>query len=108
MGGYIFYPGEVATPTGSLELIKLMINSVLSQPGACFACFNIKNFYIDTSLEDQEYVRIKLTDIPQEFIDEYDLTKYVRHGCIYFVIIRSAYGLKQSRKLFNNLLRTRV
>ena len=53
-------------------------------------------------------VCIKLTDIRQEFIDEYDLTKYVQHGWIHFAIIRSAYGLKQSRKLFNNLLRTRV
>jgi hypothetical protein len=32
-GEKIFYPGEVATPTGSLELIKLMSNSVLSRPG---------------------------------------------------------------------------
>ena len=85
-----------------------MINSVLLQPGACFACFNIKNFYIDTSLEDQEYVRIKLTDIPQGFIDEYNLTKHVRHGWIYFDIIRSAYGLKQFGKLSNDLLRTRL
>ena len=53
-------------------------------------------------------MRIKLTDIPQEFIDEYNLTEYVRHGLIYFSIIRSAYGFKQSVKLSNNLLRSRL
>ena len=78
--GTIFYLGEVSTPTGSLKRIKLMINSALLQPGARFAWFDIKNFDLDTPLEDAEYVCIKLTDIPQEFIDEYDLTKNVRHG----------------------------
>ena len=48
VGGNIFYPGEVATLTGSLGLTTLTINSVMSQPGARFACFNIKNFYLDT------------------------------------------------------------
>ena len=36
------------------------------------------------------------------------MTKFVRHGWIYFAIIRSAYGLKQSGKLSNNLLRKRL
>ena len=85
-----------------------MINIVLLQPGARFVCFDIKNFYLDASLEEPEYVRIKHTDIPQEFIDGYKLTKYGRHEWIYFAIIRSAYGLKQSGKLSNALLRTRL
>ena len=33
-GNRICYPGDVATPTGSLELVKLIINSVLSRKGA--------------------------------------------------------------------------
>ena len=33
----IVFPGEVATPTASLELVKLIVNSVLSCPGAKFA-----------------------------------------------------------------------
>ena len=28
-GSQIFYPGDVGTPTGSLDLVKLIINSVL-------------------------------------------------------------------------------
>ena len=32
IGGSIFYPDDVATPTGSLEIIKLMINSLLLWP----------------------------------------------------------------------------
>ena len=30
------YPGDFATPTGSLELLKLIINTVLSRPGKKF------------------------------------------------------------------------
>ena len=107
-GGDIYYDGDVATPTGSLELVKLMINSVLSRPNAQFACFDISNFYLDTPLEKPEYVRVKLTDIPQEFIDEYNLLASQRHGWVYFEIIRGCYGLKQSGKLANDLLRTRL
>ena len=32
----VSYPGDVATPKGSLELLKLIINSTLSPPGARF------------------------------------------------------------------------
>ena len=42
-GMHICYPGDVAAPTGSLDLVNLIINSVLSRPGARFSCFDIKN-----------------------------------------------------------------
>ena len=45
-----------------------------------------KFFYLGTSLDRPEYVKIKLADIPQEFVDEYDLTKYARNGWLYFEI----------------------
>ena len=106
-GGDIYYAGDVATPTGSLELVKLIINSVISRPGAKFACFDVKNFYLDTPLEEPEYVWIKLTDIPQEFLDEYTLLNFQRNGWIYFEIIHECYGLKQSVKLANDLLMKR-
>ena len=41
-GNCVSYPGDVATPTGSLELLNLIINSTLCRPGARFACFDIK------------------------------------------------------------------
>ena len=105
-GSGIYYAGDVATHTGSLELVKLIINSVISCPGAKFACFDVKNFNLDMPLEEPEYVRIKLTDIPQEFLDEYTLLNFQRNGWIYFEIICECYGLKKSGKLANDLLRT--
>ena len=107
-GDDIYYAEDVATPTGSLELVKLIINSVRSRPGAKFACFDVKNFYLDTPLEEPEYVRIKLTYIQQELLDEYTLLNFQRNGWICFGIIRECYGLNQSGKLANYLLRTRL
>ena len=107
-GNLICYPGDVSTPTGSLELAKLVFNSVLSRRGAKFACFDIKNFYLCTPLDRFEYVRIKLADIPDEFINEYDLTSKVRDGWAYFEIRRGVYGLPQSGKLANDLLKKRL
>ena len=60
----IKYPGEVGTKMTSLDLPKLLLNSVLSLKGAKFVTFDIKNFYHQTPLKRLEYVRIKLVDIP--------------------------------------------
>ena len=72
-GSPICYPGDVGTNTASLELFKLLLNSVLSRKGARFSSINLKNFYLDTPMPDPEYVCIKITDIPAEFIEEYQL-----------------------------------
>ena len=107
-GNRICYPGDCGTKTGSLETTKTMFNSVLSRPGAKFACFDIKNFYLGTPLDRPEFVRIKLADIPQEFIDEYNLLEYEHDGWVYFEISNGVYGLKQAGKLANDLLTTRL
>ena len=104
----ICYPGDTGTKTRSLELVKLLLNSVLSTKDAKFACFDISNFYLGTPLDRPEYVRIQLAIIPQEFIDEYDLTAFTHHGWVYFEITKGVYGLKQAGKLANDLLTQRL
>ena len=59
-------------------------------------------------MERSEYVRIKLSDIPQEFIEEFDLTEAAQNGWIYFEILRGCYGLPKSGQLDNDLLRTHL
>ena len=107
-GNRICYPGDVGTKTAPLELVKLMINSVLSRKNAKFCTFDIANFYLGTPLDRPEYVRIRLDDVPQEFIDEYNLTHHVRDGWVYFKIVRGVYGLPQSGILANQLLEKRL
>jgi hypothetical protein len=42
-GNNLTYPGDVGTPTGSIELIELLVNSILSQHNARLATMDLKN-----------------------------------------------------------------
>jgi hypothetical protein len=57
---------------------------------------------------EPEYVRIKLADISDEFIKEYNLTGCDCNGWIYFEIRQGCYGLPQAGILANDLLRSRL
>ncbi len=103
-GNRICYPGNVGTNTASLELLKLLLNSVLSQKGAPFCSMDLKNFYLDMPMPVPEYVCIKILDIPTKFIDKYKLTGLDHNGWIYFEICLGCYGLPQAGILANNLL----
>ena len=87
-GNRILYPGGVATPTASLELVNTIINSVLCLHGEKFSCFEIKNFYLATPIDRSEYVKIKIDDIPAKFIEEYDLLAFTHNGWVYFETVR--------------------
>ena len=64
-GSQIFYPGDVGTPTDSLDLVKLINNSAMLRRNARFVWFDLKNFYPQTPMDWSEYVHIKISDIPQ-------------------------------------------
>ena len=59
-------------------------------------------------MDRSEYVRIKFSDIPQEFIEEYDRSEAAQNGWVYFEILRRCYVLPQSGRLANDLLCTRL
>ena len=95
---------DVGTNTASLELFKLMLNSVLSHKRAHFSTIDLKNFFLDTPMPNPEYVRIKIMDIPAEFIEGYKLAGTDRDSWIHFKICKGCYGLPQAGILANNLL----
>jgi hypothetical protein len=41
-GSRICYPGDVGTNTASLELVKILLNSVLSRKGTWFSTIDLK------------------------------------------------------------------
>ena len=77
------YQGDVGTPTTSLELFKIIVNGILSPRGDHYATFDIKKFYLGNPLDQSGYVKIRLSNIPQEFIDKYDLETCTRDGWVY-------------------------
>ena len=70
MGGdKVNYPFEVGTPTGEMLLVKTHANSVVSTPNARYMTINISNFYLNTPMVRPEYLKVKLSDIREEVID---------------------------------------
>ena len=72
-GDCIQYPHDVATPTANLTTCKVLFNSTISMPNAKFATIDNKNFYLNTPLDQYEYMRLPFDIIPKEIVDEYDL-----------------------------------
>ncbi len=105
-GDRINYPGEVATPTADMLVTKLLLNNVISTKNARFMTMDISNFYLMTPLKRPEYIRIKLADIPEEIIREYNLReKATPDGSIYIEANKGMYGLPQAGLLANELLK---
>jgi hypothetical protein len=70
-GDRINYPGKVATPTAEMLVAKMLFNSVISTRGARFMTMDISNYYLMTPLHQPEFIRMKLSDIPDKIMDEY-------------------------------------
>jgi hypothetical protein len=82
-GDSINYPGKVATPTAEMLVEKMLFNSVISTKGACFMTMDISNFYLITPLHHPKFIRVKLSNIPDEVIKEYKLReKVTKNGSI--------------------------
>ena len=104
----IEYPGEVTTRTVDTNTVKIHISSTISTPNARFVNLDIGNFYLETPMEQKEYARIRVDDIPMQFMDEFDLWDLVVDGYVYIEIGKGMYGLPQAGILANELLRKQL
>ena len=66
----INYPCDCGTPTSNMLKVKLLLNSVISAKGEKFMSIDIKNFYLNTPMARYKYIHLKISDLPQDFIDE--------------------------------------
>jgi hypothetical protein len=104
-GNLVHYPNKVSTPTSDLSTVKLLLNSVISTPGARFATFDLKDFYLGTPMTRKEYMRIPLASISQSIIDQYALTNKAHKGTVLVEISKGMFGLPQAGILaFNQLM----
>ena len=68
------------------------MNSFISTPEARFGCFDISNMYLNTKLLSPEYMKIHVRMIPQEVMEEYDVTQYLdKKGYAYVDIMGAIY-----------------
>ena len=72
-GNCIKNAGDLETSTVEMLLVKIMLNSVVSTPGAKFISINIFNFYLNTLMLRYEYMKLKLSNLPDKIIQDYKL-----------------------------------
>ncbi|KAL7477992.1 hypothetical protein ACHAW6_003780 [Cyclotella cf. meneghiniana] len=66
---------------------------------------NLANFYLMTPLKQPKFAKIKLSNIPEEIIQEYKLHKKATpDGWVYICCTRGMYGLPQAGSLGHDLL----
>ena len=53
-GDRLKYKGETTTETARIKTTKILINSTISTERACFACWDVGNFYTNSRLETPE------------------------------------------------------
>lgn len=69
--------GNLGTPTTDLITVKLLLNSVVSTPGQKFPCLDLKDFYLNTTMKKPKFTRMKLSYLPEDVIQHYNLRKIV-------------------------------
>ena len=55
---------DCGTPTANVLIVKLVLNSVISMPGAKFLGWDLKIFYLNTPMARPKFLRIKLDNFP--------------------------------------------
>jgi hypothetical protein len=79
-GNLINYYRDVLTQTANLTTSKCLWNSVVSTLDAKYMCLDLKNFYLGTSMEEYEYMRLYIIDIPNKIIQQYNLHALTHNG----------------------------
>ena len=98
-GDKLEYFGDVTTHTAGMEAFKILVNSIISTPNAKCCTADISNMYLCSTLEQPEFVKFKLTMIPESIIQHYKLHQLAHNGYVYARIKKAWYGLKQSGKI---------
>jgi hypothetical protein len=103
-GDHIQYDGDVSTKTADLTTIKILLNSVISTSDARFMTFDLKDFYLNTPMEQYEYMHIPVAIIPDSIMTEYKLALLINHDHVYVEIHKGMYGLPQAGRIANDCL----
>ena len=91
-----------------MEAFKILINSIISTPNARCCTADISNMYLCSQLEQPEFVKFKISMIPELIIQQYKLRNLAHNGYVYARIKKAWYGLKQSGKIAHDDLVTQL
>ena len=106
-GDRINYPGPTTARTAAMPLVKLLLQSVISD-NSKWLTIDIKDYYLNTPLPRPEYLRISTKFLPPETILKYDLHQYVQNKSVLFQVNKGMYGLPQAGLLAQQRLITHL
>ena len=102
------YASYAGSPAANLLETKIILNSIISDAskGACFMSADLKDFFLATPMEGDEYMRVKYKHIPEDIRIRYNLkTKVTKDNYVFIRIEKGMYGLKQAALLAYNHLK---
>ena len=89
--------------------VKLLVNGMVSTAGANFMTLDIFKKNLNTPLARYEYLKLKLSNLPEDVIEQYGLKyKTASEAYVYVEIRKGIYGLPQEGLLAQELLEQRL
>ena len=101
-GDRLQYPDDTVSPAATLLETKLLLNSIISQSakGARFMTLDIKDFFLQSVMDQPEYMKIHAKYFLPEICEKYNINELVHTDSYVFCKIkRGMYGLKQAARL---------
>jgi hypothetical protein len=95
-GDRIHYPGDVSARTADIELVKLLLNKVISEPNTRWMTLDITDFYLHSTLKRPEYIRIQRKFISDATLSKYNLADFLTNNSVLFRVDKGMYGLPQA------------
>ena len=72
------HSGETAPPTASITTTKMYLNSTISTESAWYCTADMKDFYLNSKLDDCEYLSIGSHIMPSQFTQDYNLSSIAK------------------------------
>ena len=91
-GDRINYTGVVSSSTASLQLVKTLLHSVVSDNAECMT-IDIDDFFLLSTPPRAEYIRIPVSILPDDIREEFKLDQYIYNGFVLFEVTKGMYGL---------------
>ena len=104
-GNKLSYEGPVSTSTADFTTAKLHWNIILYTPNGKYLIVDVKNFYLNNSINKAEYLKIVLKIPPQDIIDTYDLLSKQFYGYVYVRTEKVMHGMVQAEIIAHDALK---
>jgi hypothetical protein len=89
------FTGAVSSRTASLEVVRILLNSVLADDVDFMAC-DVTDYYLGTPMERPEFMCMNRRQLSPTIIAEYDLEQYFQNNVMHFIVTKGMYRLPQA------------